>query len=59
VISNMKNIILAKMLLILLKEHKAHCVKQDCGISVFLFKPLYEQLIGRKATSSEFRKYFL
>lgn len=47
------------MLLILLKEHKAHCVKQDCGISVFLFKPLYEQLIGRKATSSEFRKYFL
>ena len=43
------------MLLELIKEHKENCNKSDCGISVYVFKAIYENLIGRKVTKKEFK----
>lgn len=47
----------AYMLLKLVKEHKKVCRNKDCGISVFYFLEIFEQLKGKKATKSEFRNF--
>ena len=48
-----KDISLAQQLLQLLKEHKESCNSPDCGISLSQFRPLYEDLIGRKSNEEE------
>lgn len=48
----MKDKVLARMLLTLIKEHKKNC-EGYCQISVYLFSDLYSMLVGRKLTKKE------
>lgn len=47
----------AEMIMKLVREHKKNC-KGDCDISLSPLLPLYEKLIGGKATHKECMEFF-
>ena len=53
----MKDVYLAKMLLKLIREHKANCNDEYCGISTMAFGHLYEELVGRRLTKTEIKVF--
>jgi hypothetical protein len=48
----------ARILRQLVEDHKQiSCPGENCTISLMMMLPIYESLVGRKATTEEFRSF--
>ncbi len=46
-----------KMLIDLIKAHKYRCNDPECGISTYMYLSVFEDLVDRKATTEEVKKF--
>jgi hypothetical protein len=45
--------VIAASLLALVREHRIHCPGEFCVVSLSVFRPMYEALVGRECTREE------